>query len=251
MIDAIVLAGRANEGKLRDYSQVSQEAMIPIAGRPMLAYIAEALAEARDIGRIVIVGPAGELGPAVEGFQVTFTEPAGGIMENVLAGAARLGEADQILVTTSDIPLITSGTVDGFITECRRNPADLYYPIIERKAIEARFPTTTRTYARLKDGTFTGANMVLVRLGALQQVAEVAGRFVDARKSPLKMASLLGFGFILKLLLGSARLAELEEVAQRILGVTGRVVITQEVEMGIDVDKPSDLELVEQVLARA
>ena len=44
LVDAVVLAGQANQGALRDVSSATNEALIEVAGRPMLQYVIDALA---------------------------------------------------------------------------------------------------------------------------------------------------------------------------------------------------------------
>jgi len=52
-VDAVVLAGQRNDGALRDVSSVPFEGDIPIAGRPMIDWVLDALIEAHHIDRII------------------------------------------------------------------------------------------------------------------------------------------------------------------------------------------------------
>ena len=106
-----------------------------------------------------------------------------------------------------------------------------------------------RTYVRLREGTFTGGNLALVAPEALRRGRTVIQQAFLMRKKPIKLARLLGFRFILKFVFNRLGLHEIEERAATVLGCTGRAVISPYPEVGIDVDKPSDLELVERVLA--
>lgn len=69
---------------------------------------------------------------------------------------------------------------------------------------------------------------------------------VAMRKNPLKLSRLLGFKFILKLLFNRLSMAEIEERVRLILGFRGVAVVSPYPEVGIDVDKPQDLALVEE-----
>lgn len=244
MASAVILAGRENTGKLKDFSSERWEALIPIAGKPMLQHIIDAVSAAKQISRIIIVGPEEAYRDRIQGRDLEYVAPQGGIVPNVRAGAALLPPDEQVIIVTSDVPLITAATIDGFIDECRAaGPADLYYPILERRTMEGRYPTTKRTYAKLREGTFTGGNLIIVRAGAVEPIAAVAEKFVAARKSPLQMAGLLGWSFIMKLLLGIASVRELVTKAVSVLGLPALAVETHQAEIGIDVDKPSDFEL--------
>jgi hypothetical protein len=69
------------------------------------------------------------------------------------------------------------------------------------------------------------------------------------RKNPLALGSLLGLPIILKYLFGRLSIADVEKRAWDKLALVGRGVIVPYAEIGVDVDKPSDLELALQMLA--
>lgn len=244
MTSAIVLAGRENAGKLKDMSTEQWEAMIPVAGRPMLQWVLDAVNASTEVGRVIVVGPEDALRDRVQCRDLSFAAPRGSIVDNVRAGLTQLPPDDMVIIITSDIPLITGATIDGFLAECRAaGSAELYYPILERHTMEGRYPTTKRTYAKLVEGTFTGGNFFVIRAGRVEQLAELADKFVGARKNVLQMASLLGWTFLVRLALGRAHLQQIVDKAVKVLGFPARAVISEQAPMGIDVDKPSDFEL--------
>jgi hypothetical protein len=129
-------------------------------------------------------------------------------------------------------------------------PAELYYPALPREDAQSRFPNVKRTYAKLREGTFTGGNVFMIDPRVAPRLAAKAREFVALRKSPARMAGRLGPAFLVKLLLGVLSVRELEIKVSRMFGVKGGVVITRSVEIGVDVDKISDLDLVRQELGR-
>ncbi|HEX5942213.1 MAG TPA: hypothetical protein VFY66_08035, partial [Anaerolineales bacterium] len=73
---------------------------------------------------------------------------------------------------------------------------------------------------------------------------------IGSRKSPLKQASLIGFGTLFALFM---RRLTLEDAVRRVyerIGVKGRAIIWPHAEPCMDVDKPSQLELLRADLAR-
>jgi len=52
-IDAIILAGSLNDGKLKDSSPVLYEALITIGKKAMIEYVIDALLNSSNIGKIV------------------------------------------------------------------------------------------------------------------------------------------------------------------------------------------------------
>ena len=73
---------------------------------------------------------------------------------------------------------------------------------------------------------------------------ELWRRLASARKSPLRQARMLGgIRPLIKFLLGRMSLAEGEQRASRALGIRGRAVVCPYPEVGMDVDKPFQLEI--------
>jgi len=248
MVDAVVLAGSLNDGPLKGCSPVLFEALIPIGEKVMVEYVVEALLDARNVGNIQVVGPASELAPRLAGERVKVTEATGGIMGNIETGLDQLAGAGRVLLATSDIPLLTPQAVDNFIELCGDMKADLYYPIIPRQVVEERFASTQRTYGSLREGVFTGGNLFLINPAVFKQCVDNGQKIIRLRKNPLGLCRLLGFIFVLKFLTRSLTLAEVQRKVAELLGIRGAAVISNYPEVGVDVDKPGDLELVLQVL---
>lgn len=245
-VNALVLAGRANDGVFAAVSDARNEALIQIGDRTMLDYVLAALHDASSIGRCVVVGTP-EVAAALPA-GVEFVPAGDDVIANVELGAARLGDTGQILVVTSDVPFITGPIVDRLLAQCAAKPAELYYPVIPRAAAEAKFPGVQRTYVKLREGTVTGGNLFLVSPAVIRSKADLVRAFVAARKNPAKMASVIGPSFALRYALGTLSAGELEVKIGSMLGVKGAVIFTDDAEIGVDVDKLSDLELAQRVL---
>lgn len=246
-VSALVLAGRANEGVFREISTATNEALIDICGQPMVEYVLRAARDAVTVGRITVVGRT-DVRPHVAADE-GFVEAGDDVIDNVVLGVESLGDALPVLVLTSDIPFVTGPVIDGFVRQCLARTADLYYPAISDEVCERRFPGVKRTYVRLADGMFTGGNVFVLNPQIVPELADKAKAFVAARKSPAKLAGLLGPLFVVKLLLGSLSLSELEAKVSRMFGIRGAVIVSGSPEIGVDVDKLSDLELARRALA--
>jgi len=252
VIDALVLAGSPNEGALRGCSNAKYEAMIDIKGKLMVEYVVDALRQCDRIGRIAIVGPKKELSIHFPvGGREVLVEHGGQLLENVLRGLRELPGAQRVLLVTSDIPLITPQAIENFIDLCGNEQADFYYPVVPQELLETQYSTCRRTYVQLKEGVFTGGNIFLFNPGIVEECMSRGQKLVDARKSPFKLCRLVGLLFLIKFLVKKISLHEAQKKASQLLGIKGRVVISTYPEVGIDVDKPSDLELVSKQLGLA
>lgn len=248
MIDALVLAGSRNDGPLRQCSSVPYEAMITIGRKTMIEYVIDALRCTNRIDRIVVVGP-----PDVPDFcrrdDIKIVPAGEGLMENLLLGVENMPGARRVLLTTCDIPLITSQAIEDFLDRCGDRSAEVYYPVVPRDVVEKSNFNTRRTYVSFREGEFTGGNLFLIDPRSVSRCMAKGEQLVSARKSPIRLSRLLGVPFLIKFILHRVTIEEAERKASELLGVVGAVVITRYPEVGVDVDKPSDLEMVSRVLS--
>lgn len=253
-MDAIVLAGGAlsPDDPLYPYTQGRPKAMLVLAGRPMLLWVLAALAGARQIDQICVVGLAE--GPTqVGGKAVAYLPDQGGIVSNVQAGLAwqaTQGRAGYALVCSADIPLLTGAMVDDFIDRVAPRAGVLSYPFITQADTEARFPGSRRTYTRLGALTVTGGNVALVHTDVAHTNQALWEAITAARKHPWRIARLIGWRVLLKLLLRRLTLAEIEALATRILGRPAYTLLLPYPEIGMDADKPHQVELLRAELER-
>jgi MobA-like NTP transferase domain len=174
-----------------------------------------------------------------------------GMLENLEAGLKALeafGPATRALVVTADVPLLTAAAVRDLFA---RDPGTaLVYPVVTERACETAFPGGRRTYARVREGKFTGGNLFLLEPRLVSQFMPKLRQVIANRKNPLALAGMIGAGMLIKFLLGQVRISELEARVSRILGVDAKALISEHAEIGFDVDKADDLEIVRQRLER-
>lgn len=247
-IDVIVLAGARNNDKLKDVSDTPHEALIPIHGRPMVDFVFEALRDTPAVGSIGVVGPE-DLRPYLDPDMELI--PAGDkYIDNIMRGVRHFSDRDRILLVTADIPFIHRPALEDFLERCGDRTADIYYPVVSQEANEKRFPGVRRTYFTVKEGTFTGGNIMLVSTAAMVRCQPTVEKIVDSRKKPWEMFRLLGPVFILRALFKKLALRDIERRVKKLVDVVGVTVISPYPEIGTDVDKPSDWELACQQLAK-
>lgn len=246
--NAVILGGGDPGDAFAAAHKVDVKPLIEVAGRPMGQWVLEALRESGQVARIAYVGPlVGEMSELVD---VRVTD-RGTLIANLEAGIAALrepGNAPQrrVLVVTADIPMLTGQQVREVLASAP--DSGLVYPIVKKEVCQAAYPEVKRTYARLKDGTFTGGNLFLIDPALIGKFLPRLRAVLDARKQPLKLAGIVGPAFLVKMLLGRLQITELETRISQILGVEARALITPHAAVGTDVDKEEDLALAEKLL---
>lgn len=246
-IDAVVLAARPNTGRLATESDEVFEANIDIAGQPMLSYVLSVLEPFPEMGEIILVGPEEGLSHYERG-KIRIIRPGSELIENVKIGLGR-ANTKYVLVATSDIPLLTGDALRGFLEGALGTGAEFAYAVTTREDCINKYPGVQRTYAKLKGVTLTGGNLFLVEKNTIDEAWPVIEKLIGYRKSPLKMASVFGVGFLARVFLGFAGVQEVEEYVSALLGIKCRAVLSAP-EISFDVDKPEDLRLVRDILGK-
>lgn len=254
-MDAVVTAGGIPQPDepLYSYSRGEAKALIDMAGKPMIQWVLDALSEAKTIDRVVVIGLSDKSNLRCKK-PLTYLSNQGKMLENLKAGTAKVMElnpkAKYVLFVSSDIPGITGEMVDWAVNTCMQTQHDLYYNVIRREDMEKRFPTSKRTYTPLKDMEVCGGDMNMARTAIVSQNSEFWNKLIEARKSPPAQAALIGPDIIFKFLF---RQLTIDDVIQRVadkLGLKGRAIICPYPEVGMDVDKPHQLEIMRADLAK-
>lgn len=236
-MDAIILAGMQT---IKYSLESGNKALLDINGRMMIEYVLDAVRNSGDVKRVLVVGPVELLKERLKGY-ADVIDAGGTVMENLVAGIKHLSSEGSILVLTSDIPLLTTEAVNDFIHRSKETKADFCYPVVDKKVSQSKYPEMERTYVRIKEGRFTGGNIFYIDPGVLKERMGIAQRLYEARKNPMKMAAILGFGFLLRLVLGILTIDKAEKVFSRVMNIRAKVVISEYPEIGNDVDKPIDI----------
>lgn len=254
-MDAIVTAGGIPQPgePLYDFTQGQSKALLDIAGKPMIQWVLDALDGAQNIERVVIIG-------LDEGSGVTcaklvgFLPNQGGMVDNIRTGILKMLEFDsktrQVLLVSSDIPGITPEMVDWVISSAMQTDEDAYYNVIPREVMEKVFPDSKRSYTKLKDMEICGGDMNLVRTSLVTSNDAIWQKLIASRKNVFKQAALIGYDTLFLLLLRWITIdVAVQRVAKR-LKITGRAIVCPYAEVGMDVDKPHQLEIMRAYLAQ-
>jgi GTP:adenosylcobinamide-phosphate guanylyltransferase len=247
-MDAIVTAGGIPrpEDPLYTYSHGNSKALIDVAGKPMIQWILDALGGAKRVNNVIVIGLSPKSGVTCKK-PLYYVSNQGRMLANIVAGVNKALEINRrnkyVLVVSSDIPALKSEMVDWLIKTCMETKDDLYYGVCPRDVMEARFPDSRRTYTHLKDMDVCGADMNVTHVRMATEHLDMWESLIGSRKSPIKSASLIGFGTLFALF---TRRLTLEDAVRRVserIGIKGRAIVWPYAEPCMDVDKPSQLEL--------
>lgn len=249
-MDVVISAG-STPGEidpLLKYTKVDCKALIPIAGKPMIKWVTDAFVASSHIDRLIIVGLDQSIGIDFGSKPVIYVPSTGKLVQNYIAGVERAlqdtTDSRRILIAACDIPLITTAIVDDHIDKMLATDHEVYYSIVCKATMLAKFPTSKRSYTRLRDGVFCGGNINMISSRVMaSESRKLWDKLLERRKNVFQQAALAGYGTLFKLLIGRLTIAAAEQRAEKIMGVKCKAIETPHAEIGMDVDKPFQLDI--------
>ncbi len=242
---AILLAGsRPGADAFAREHGVTSKAQIAVAGVPMVRRVADTLLACPSVARVVVLTQAPDdvrdLLPASD--RISLRASRGSIAEALSRFIADEAAPWPLLVTTADHALLTPDTVAAFLDGVGDRD-DVAVGVVSKAVLATRFPGSARTWIRMGDGDFTGANLfALTGPSASAALALWAGVERD-RKKGWRMVARLGPWLLLRAMLRRVTLQGALSEAGAKLGARVRAVQLRDPLAAVDVDKPADLEL--------
>lgn len=250
--NVLILAGqRCKDGEplpdvLCQHAGVKWKALLPIHGKPMTDYVVAALDASSGLAKPYWVSGLDE---ALLDGSFNQSPSADGPASSVVK-AAYAGLPYPFLVTTCDHALLTPDMVETFLKGAKESGVDFALGLASKTVIQPAYPETKRTYLKFKDDSVSGCNLFYVKNVSGLDAIKFWQAAQHDRKKPIKLARRLGIGMLLKYISGGLTLKAAFEHASSKLGITAQPILLPFAEAAIDVDKPSDLKLVEDILSK-
>ncbi len=248
---AIILAGKRS-GK----RTTKPHPLTPVAGKPSLLRVTEALDATHCVDGGLVVGPAdGEqepkLAPLWRAGRFRWLAPADGPAESACIAARHLDEW-PLLLTTGDHALLQAAWVDRFCADAAHRAETLGLALVTGlvpyERVRQRFPHARRTRLRFSDGSYCGSNLFWMQNAEALRALAFWRRMQALRKHPWRLAGRIDFRTLIRY--WSGRLT-LDDALNRLSWACGCRVGWAPVadpRAAVDVDSASDLALAESLL---
>lgn len=253
-VEALVLAGsRPGGDAMADSRGISVKALIPVTGKAMLAHVTDALLGHRAIDKVHLL--AQDFAPFWADSDTSGLESNPRVLAQT-SGATIATSLDRVLdqdgtrypmlITTADNVLLSAPMIDDFLSAAE--DTDIAIAVVEKQVLLRRYPASRRTWLKLRGGQYSGANLFYFGSPKARQILRYWAEVEQDRKKGWKILTIFGPWL---LFLAVTRMLTVDQLAARVgkkLGLTIRIVKMAQAEACIDVDKDSDLEMVEQIL---
>lgn len=245
---AVVLAGGPHDELAAKTPGAPNKAFVAVGGIALVERTLRALRASSSIGHIIVVAPESVHRHPALSLANERRRDGKRIRDSLRSGLANLPPNADVLISTSDLPILTPQSVDDFVLRASEKDADLTYGCIERRVHEARYPQVPHTWARLRDGTYCGTGFITIRPRVFPSLERFIEQLGHARKNPLHLAKLFGWDVLLRFAVRRLSIGDAEERASRIIGARVRAVVSPYPEIGVNVDRVSDIALAEDLV---
>jgi molybdopterin-guanine dinucleotide biosynthesis protein A len=271
---AVILAGERPGGSPISHAfNVSASVMVPVAGKPALARVMQAIEDSQHSSGGIICGPSadvvaasGDLESLLQSPQFEWLAPASGPAASALSALEKLGHFPALL-TAGDHALLTGEIVDDFCSRvlstnpgvdtdrpARARPVgdpgyDLVIGFVPYALVKAAWPQSRRTVLKFSNGQFCGSNLFAILTPEGRKALDFWRQAEADRKHPWRIARRFG---LMALLLYIFRLLSLEDALRGLSKAAGCRIGHVKVEFAraaVDVDSVEDQNLAEQILS--
>lgn len=247
-MNVVVLAGGPPDEVAAHTPGAPNKAFVDVAGKPLVQRTLEALRAAKDVERIIVVAPQSAHAHPALALADENRIDGRRIRDSLASGLNGLPPGDDVLISTSDLPVLTPQSVDDFIARVRQKDADIVYGCLEKSVHVRSYPDVPHTWVALKDGTYCGGGLMAMKPRVFPSLSQFIERLGHARKNPLQLAKLFGWDILLRFAIRQVSIADAEERASRILGSRARAVVSPYAETAVNVDRLTDIPLAETLI---
>lgn len=256
-IPCILMAGSdpGGRGELEIAENQDYKALIDINGKTVIAKMMEAFEESKIVSKYYVVGLPEELfeiPDTIDRSKIEFLMPKGDKVPERLDETAQLileqAKTDEtlfsenshhILFASGDIPMVTSKGILNLVENTQNFKYDFYFAMVEESIMSAAFPDNRRTYAKLAEGRYCMADLLifdidLVNGARIQKIRTLS----ENRKVFAKVVFRLSPMTVLRFIIGRLSFPIGEKAINKIFDLRVKIIQSKFPELAFDMDKP-------------
>lgn len=250
-VTAVVMAGR-REGTIDPLAAaagLADKCLVPVAGRPMIAHVLDALGAAPGIGRIIVsINDVALLDGLPEaaalGDRLVMVAAHANLVDSLLAAVAQAPL--PVLVTTADNVLFGPAAIADFVQGARHR--DVAVAFTRQQSVMAAHPDGQRRFYRFRDDSYSNCNAYWIGNPDALKAAEVFRSGGQFAKHPLRIAQALGFLNLVRFHFGIGSLDAAFARFSRRFGLDIGAVVLSDGAAAIDVDNERTHAVAEAIL---
>lgn len=261
MLNAIILAGTPADKSKLIYGK--NKSFLEVNNQPIILNVFRALQDSEYINKIAVVGPSEQLKGLIDDANIieqsNAPKESRRFIENAIRGYNTLSKnLEKTLFVASDLPFVSSKTIDDFVLKYNDNSA-LYFGIINTENIPRKiesFKKSARFHLNGK-GYYRTANIMVVDGSKIKNKefieSEIEKAFPIRRTTSLYAKARLYWFMakrypteILKYLASNLKEKDIENAFKRELDINFRFIETKDPRAVIDVDYQEEYDFIKQ-----
>lgn len=256
-IPCILMAGADldNRGELEIAENQDYKALIDIKGKTIITRMMEAFEGTNIVSKYYIVGLPEELidfPDTIDKSKIEFIIPKGAevperlqetakvIIEQAKTNKSLFSEKSQhILFASGDLPMMTSESILDLVERTQNFKYDLYFAMVEESIMSAAFPDNRRTYAKLVEGRYCMADLLIFDINVVNdQRSEKLETLRENRKVFAKVVLRLSPMTVIRFIIGRLSFPIAEKAIDKIFDFRTKIIQSEYPELAFDMDKP-------------
>ena len=229
---------------------VTHKCTLPVNGVPMLKRVVDTLRNSKPVSTISVSIEDSEIVRAAlseKNSSINILKSENSAPQSAIATIVE-NPNFPFLITTADHALLTPEMVEYFCSEAATNGADFSAGLARAEIILATYPKSIRTFFKLGPDSVSGCNLFAVQNEKGLRVLERWKYLETVRKKPWRLVAAFGPTALIRFAFGKLSLNGAFDIVSGRLDMVIRPILMPFAEAAIDVDKPSDLELAEDIL---
>ena len=256
-VTALVMAGKRSGqlDPLAEHAGVSQKAVVPVHGVPMVERVVRAVAQCPQVGAIRIVAHEPDeiaalptIAALIGEGRLSFAEGKFNLVDSVFSGAE--GADFPLLITTADNCLVTPEGYSEFITKSLANAADAAAGLARKEDVIAADPVGQKRFYEFRDGGFSNCNMYWIGNAGALGAAEIMRQGGQFMKFPSRIIKAFGLMNLIRFRLGTGSKEKLFEQVSKRFGFKLVPIELSDGHYAIDVDEARSFGVTERILQR-
>jgi len=259
---SVILAGERPGGSPLSLAfNVPASVMVPVAGKPALARVMQAIDESQFVEGGVICGPAAEIVANSKKIKnLLLLHPDHEWLDQSTGPAASASSALEklnhypVLLTAGDHALLTGKIVDEFcsrVLSCCAGDTkpDLVIGFVPYPLVKAAWPQSRRTVLKFSNGQFCGSNLFAIVNPQGRKALSFWRQAEADRKQPWRIARRVGFVALIRYLFKCVTIEETLVHLSKAAGCHIGYIQLNEARAAVDVDSIEDQKLAESILS--
>jgi len=257
---SVILAGERPGGNALSHAfGISASVMVPVAGKPSLARVMQAIEDSQQADGGIICGPSAdvvashqELESLLQHPGYEWLAPASGPASSALSALDKLDHFPALL-TAGDHALLTGEIVDDFcrqvLSTANNSNYDLVIGFVPYTLVKAAWPESRRTVLKFSNGKFCGSNLFAILSPEGRKALSFWRQAEADRKQPWRIARRFGLAALLRYLFRRLSLEDTLQLLSKTAGCRIGYVEVKFARAAVDVDSVEDQKLAERILS--